>query len=134
MCAHGMRRQDGAANACPNARVRLCEPSRHLRFLPSNHFPATSMIDQPRRERMFNVPAAILVLLIVLGLIQAVLMFVLTAEQTTEFLLLFAFIPARYDASMISDIAWPGGWRAGIWTFVTFGIIMHDQTHLHSYF
>jgi len=88
------------------------------------------MIDQPRRERMFNVPAAILVLLIVLGLIQAVLMFVLTAEQTTEFLLLFAFIPARYDASMLSDIAWPGGWPADIWTFVTYALIHADLSHL----
>src|SRR5947199_10541896 len=81
------------------------------------------MIDQPRRERMFNVPAAIIGLLIVLGVIQAVLMFALTAEQTTEFLLLFAFIPARYDASMLSDIAWPGGWAANIWTFVPYALI-----------
>ena len=88
------------------------------------------MIDQPRRERMFNVPAAIIGLLIVLGLIQAVLMFALTAEQTTEFLLLFAFIPARYDASMLSDIAWPGGWAANIWTFVTYALIHADLSHL----
>src|SRR5207302_5691401 len=88
------------------------------------------MIDQPRRERMFNVPAAIIGLLIVLGLVQAVLMFALTAEQTTEFLLLFAFIPARYDASMLSDIAWPGGWAANIWTFVTYALIHADLSHL----
>ena len=88
------------------------------------------MIDQPRRERMFNVPEAIIGLLIVLGLIQAVLMFALTAEQTTEFLLLFAFIPARYDASMLSDIAWPGGWAANIWTFVTYALIHADLSHL----
>ncbi len=88
------------------------------------------MIDQSRRERMFNVPAAIIGLLIVLGLIQAVLMFALTAEQTTEFLLLFAFIPARYDASMLSDIAWPGGWAANIWTFVTYALVHADLSHL----
>src|SRR5499433_3826757 len=88
------------------------------------------MIDQPRRERMFNVPAAILVLLIVLGLIQAVLMFVLTAEQTTEFLLLFAFIPARYDFSVLSDVAWPGGWAADIWAFVTYALIHANLSHL----
>ncbi len=88
------------------------------------------MVDQPRRERMFNVPATIVVLLIVLGLIQAVLMFVLTAEQTTEFLLLFAFIHARYDASVLSDVAWPGGWAADIWTFVTYALIHADLSHL----
>ena len=88
------------------------------------------MFDQPRRERMLNVPAAIVVLLAVLGLVQLLLMFVLTAEQTTEFLLLFAFIPARYDFSVLSDVAWPGGWAADIWTFVTYALIHANLTHL----
>jgi membrane associated rhomboid family serine protease len=88
------------------------------------------MFDQPRRERMLNVPAAIVVLLAVLGLVQLLLMFVLTAEQTTEFLLLFAFIPARYDFSVLSDVAWPGGWAADIWTFVTYALIHDNLTHL----
>jgi membrane associated rhomboid family serine protease len=88
------------------------------------------MFDQPRRERMLNVPAAIVVLLAVLGLVQLLLMFVLTAEQTTEFLLLFAFIPARYDFSVLSDVAWPGGWPADIWTFVTYALIHANLTHL----
>jgi len=88
------------------------------------------MSDQPRRERMFNVPAAVVVLLAVLVLIQLLLTFVLTAEQTTEFLLLFAFIPARYDASVLTDVAWPGGWAADIWTFVTYALIHADLSHL----
>jgi membrane associated rhomboid family serine protease len=88
------------------------------------------MFDQPRRERMLNVPAAIVVLLAVLGLVQLLLMFALTAEQTTEFLLLFAFIPARYDFSVLSDVAWPGGWAADIWAFVTYALIHADLSHL----
>jgi membrane associated rhomboid family serine protease len=88
------------------------------------------MFDQPRRERMLNVPAAIVVLLAVLGLVQLLLMFGLTAEQTTEFLLLFAFIPARYDFSVLSDVAWPGGWAADIWTFVTYALIHANLSHL----
>ena len=88
------------------------------------------MFDQPRRERMLNVPAAIVVLLAVLGLVQLLLMFVLTAEQMTEFLLLFAFIPARYDFSVLSDVAWPGGWAADIWAFVTYALIHADLSHL----
>jgi membrane associated rhomboid family serine protease len=88
------------------------------------------MFDQPRRERMLNVPAAIVVLLAVLGLVQLLLMFWLTAEQTTEFLLLFAFIPARYDFSVLSDVAWPGGWAADIWTFVTYALIHANLSHL----
>jgi membrane associated rhomboid family serine protease len=88
------------------------------------------MFDQPRRERMLNVPAAVVVLLAVLALVQLVLMFALTPEQTTEFLLLFAFIPARYDASVLPDLAWPGGWAADVWTFVTYALIHADLSHL----
>jgi membrane associated rhomboid family serine protease len=88
------------------------------------------MFDQPRRERMLNVPAAVVVLLAVLALVQLVLMFALTPEQTTEFLLLFAFIPARYDASVLPDLVWPGGWAADVWTFVTYALIHADLSHL----
>ena len=43
------------------------------------------MFDQPRRERMLNVPAAIVALLVVLGVVQAVLMFVLTRSRRPSF-------------------------------------------------
>src|SRR5204862_1676005 len=43
---------------------------------------------------------------------------------------LFAFIPARYDASVLPDVAWPGGWAADIWTFVTYALIHADLSHL----
>lgn len=88
------------------------------------------MLDEPRRERMLNVPAIVVALLVVLGLVHALLSVVLTPEQTTEFLLLFAFIPARYDASVLPDIVWPGGWAADIWTFVTYAFIHADLSHL----
>src|SRR2546421_2925703 len=94
-----------------------------------SHRPGT-MFDQPCRERMLNVPAIVVALLVVLGVIQAVLQLVLTPEQTTEFLLLFAFIPARYDFSVLSDVAWPGGWAADIWTFVPYALIHADLSHL----
>ena len=38
------------------------------------------MLDHPRRERMFNVPAAVLALLAVLVLVHAFVMLALTAE------------------------------------------------------
>jgi membrane associated rhomboid family serine protease len=50
-------------------------------------------------------------------------------EETTQFLLLFAFIPARYDPSMGGE-PWPGGLGAQIWTFVTYSVIHADLTHL----
>ena len=52
------------------------------------------MLDQPAREPILNVPAVVVVLLALLGLVHGVLAFLLTTEQATEFLLLFAFIPA----------------------------------------
>jgi membrane associated rhomboid family serine protease len=91
---------------------------------------SATMLDEPRRERMLNVPVIVVALLVVLGLVHAVLSLVLTPEQTTEFLLLFAFIPARYDASVLPDIVWPGGWAADIWTFVTYAFIHADLSHL----
>jgi len=89
-----------------------------------------TMLDRPRRERMLNVPAVVVALLAVLALVHALLALALSAEQTTEFLLLFAFIPARYDASVLPDVVWPGGWAADVWTFVTYALIHGDISHL----
>jgi len=86
--------------------------------------------EPPRRERIFNVPLVVLVLIALLGLIHAYVVLALTAEQTDAFLLMFAFIPARYDPTVMSDIVWPGGWAADIWTFVTYAFIHGDVSHL----
>jgi len=88
------------------------------------------MLEHPRREKMFNVPPVVLVLTAVLVAVQALFSVGLTAEQQDEFLALFAFIPARYDASVTPDIVWPGGWAAGVWTFVTYALIHGDLIHL----
>ena len=46
----------------------------------------------------------------------------LTEQQDIEFLLTFAFIPARYDTSIVLGGALPGGFGAQIWTFVTYAL------------
>ena len=46
-----------------------------------------------------------------------------------EFLLTFAFIPARYDTSMVLGGVLPGGFGAELWTFVTYALIHADWTH-----
>jgi membrane associated rhomboid family serine protease len=89
-----------------------------------------NMLEQPRRERMLNVPAIVVLLVAALGLVHAVLVLLLTDQQITEILLLFAFIPARYDASVLPDIEWPGGWAADAWTFVSYAFIHGDISHL----
>jgi membrane associated rhomboid family serine protease len=87
------------------------------------------MLDQPRRERMLNVPAVVVGLLAVLALVHAVSA-LLTTDQYETFLLLFSFIPARYDASVTADVAWPGGVGADIWTFVSYAFLHANLTHL----
>ena len=88
------------------------------------------MLESSSREPMLNVPAVVVVLLGVLGLVHAVLMLALTAEQTTEAVLLFAFIPARYDPGVLPEVVWPGGLAADAWTFVTYALIHGDISHL----
>jgi membrane associated rhomboid family serine protease len=96
------------------------------------HFSGDSglMVEQSRDQRILNVPPVVAVLIVLLGLVHALLFLLLTPEQTTEFLLLFAFIPARYDTSLTTDIVWPGGLGADIWTFVTYALIHGGLTHL----
>src|SRR5690606_34700862 len=81
------------------------------------------------REPLFNVPPIIVVVVALLALIQAVRTLVFTEQQDVEFLLTFAFIPARYDSSMVLGGALPGGLAAEIWTFVTYSLIHADWTH-----
>ena len=83
----------------------------------------------PQREPMLNVPAVLVGTLAVLVLIHAV-RWLLSNTAEVEFLLLFAFIPARYDASIVTNAVWPGGLGADIWTFVTYALIHADLMHL----
>ena len=38
----------------------------------------------------------------------------------------FAFVPARYDSSALTDGLLPGGWGAEIWTFFTYALLHAD--------
>jgi membrane associated rhomboid family serine protease len=117
---------EGRAQALPFSlracRVRargLCHPDRHDR------------VDCLRTsEPIFNVPTVVTATIAVLALIHALRAFVLTQEQDIELLLLFSFIPARYDASLLAQGAVPGGLAAEIWTFVTYALIHGDWMHL----
>ena len=86
-------------------------------------------MNQPR-EPIFNIPSSVVATVAMLGLVHAIRELVLTPAQAQRFLLLFAFIPARYDASMLPGGVLPGGWGAEIWTFVTYALIHADLTHL----
>jgi membrane associated rhomboid family serine protease len=85
---------------------------------------------EPRRERMLNVPAVVVAFLAALALVHAVISLALTPDALTEFVLWFAFIPARYDAHVTPDVVFPGGIAADIWTFITYAFIHGDLSHL----
>lgn len=82
-----------------------------------------------KREPLFNIPPVIVAVLAVLAFIHAFRTLVLTNDQDTEFLLAFAFIPARYDTSVVLGGALPGGTAAEIWSFVTYSLIHADWIH-----
>jgi membrane associated rhomboid family serine protease len=56
--------------------------------------------------------------------------YVLSEDEDIEFLITFAFIPARYAAGTAFSGELPGGWGADIWTFVTYAFIHGNATHL----
>ena len=82
------------------------------------------------REPIFNVPLVVMATIGVLVLIHALRMFVLTDEQDVNFLLTFAFIPARFGGDGGFTGAFPGGFAADLWTFFTYAFIHADLMHL----
>jgi membrane associated rhomboid family serine protease len=79
---------------------------------------------------MFNVPPVVTVTLLVIVLVHAVRTLLLSARANVEFLLLFAFIPGRYDSTLLAADSVPGGRAADVWTFVTYAFIHGDIVHL----
>jgi membrane associated rhomboid family serine protease len=82
------------------------------------------------REPILNIPRVIVGLLAVMALIHLVREFLLTEDQDLEVLLRFAFIPARYDSTMMLGGQLPGGIGAEIWTFVTYAFLHANWMHL----
>lgn len=86
--------------------------------------------EHPPRERIFNVPVVVLSLLAAMGLVHALMTLVLSADQASDFLVLFAFIPARYNLRLLSELWWVSGWGAAVWTFLTYAFIHGNLMHI----
>jgi membrane associated rhomboid family serine protease len=82
------------------------------------------------RERPFNVPAIILVVGGIIGLIHAVFVLLLTQRESTAALFVLAFIPARYNLTVLANVPWIVGWGPAVWTFVTYALLHADLNHL----
>ena len=83
-----------------------------------------------KREPLFNIPTVIVALLAVMAFIHVVRTLALTEDQDVWVLLNFAFIPVRYDSSVVLGGLLPGGIGADIWTFVTYSLLHGSWTHL----
>ncbi len=81
-------------------------------------------------EPIFNVPAAVTAVLAVLALIHGVREWVLSPEDDNTLVWLFAFVPARYESSIIGIGAYPGGVAADVWTFVSYALLHGSWMHL----
>jgi membrane associated rhomboid family serine protease len=83
-----------------------------------------------RREPILNVPPVVVMLLAVLGAVHAARAWLLSDEFDRVLVWSMAFVPARYDASALTDGLVPGGPGAEIWSFFTYALLHADITHL----
>jgi membrane associated rhomboid family serine protease len=82
-----------------------------------------------RYEPIFNVPPVVVATVAVLVLVHAVRMLALTGDQDDQFILTFAFIPARYGTDAFGA-SLPGGFGAELWSFFTYAFIHADIMHI----
>jgi len=83
-----------------------------------------------RYEPIFNVPPVVIATVAVLLLVHALRTLVLTDQQDAQFLLTFAFIPARYATTALPGGLYPGGFGAELWTFFSYAFIHADLLHI----
>lgn len=76
---------------------------------------------------MPGVVVSIVVLLIAIHVVRA---WVLDPERDIDILVLFAFMPARYDPLIAASFQLPGGYASDVWTFLTYGFLHGDFAHL----
>jgi membrane associated rhomboid family serine protease len=83
-----------------------------------------------RSEPIFNVPAVVIAVIAACVFVHLARVYMLGEDEDLEFLVTFAFIPARYSSPTVFSGELPGGWGADIWTFVTYAFIHGNATHL----
>jgi membrane associated rhomboid family serine protease len=83
-----------------------------------------------RSEPIFNVPAVVIAVIAACVFVHVARVYMLSDDQDLEFLVTFAFIPARYSSAFALTGELPGGWGADVWTFVTYAFIHGNAAHL----
>jgi membrane associated rhomboid family serine protease len=83
-----------------------------------------------KREPLLNVPRVIVALIGIFVTVEVIRDYVLSDFDRNYSDAMFAFFPSRYDESLFSGGALPGGFGAEIWTFVSYAFIHGGWTHL----
>jgi membrane associated rhomboid family serine protease len=78
---------------------------------------------------MFNIPVAVLLTAAALVIVHF-FMALLSEPKWDEALLVFGFIPARYDSLLLATEPWWIGWGPAFWTFITYAFIHGSFLHL----
>jgi len=84
---------------------------------------------EQRREPILNVPAVVVAVLLVLGLLHAVRDYILSDAADNLLVWTLAFVPARYSTTPLTEGLYPGGAGAEVWTFVSYALLHADWTH-----
>lgn len=79
------------------------------------------------REPMFNIPAVVIAVIALLWVIHALRAWVLSEEDASQVVILFALLPDRYGSG---GSALPGGLGAAVWSFVSYALLHHNLQHL----
>ncbi len=79
------------------------------------------------REPMLNLPGALTAYIVLIAVIH--LRVLLPEEWDAAIINLFAFVPKRYDQTLL-DGPFPGGTPAKIWTFVSYSLLHANLTHI----
>ena len=81
-------------------------------------------------EPIFNVPGIVLATVAVLVGVHLFRIYVLSPAADMNFVLTFAFIPARYSTDPAVTSQFPGGFGAELWTFFTYAFLHADSLHI----
>jgi membrane associated rhomboid family serine protease len=91
--------------------------------------PETQLDDPPEgpREPILTLPGALTVYVALIAVIHLRVLLPWELENWT--IDVFAFIPKRYDSTLL-DINFPGGTGAKVWTFVTYSLLHANLAHI----
>jgi len=85
---------------------------------------------RPQRQPAFNLPAVIVILVLVLVGIQFIREYILDDSGDANLIFTFAFIPARVTEPVIVGGVLPGGAAATLWSFLTYAFLHADWSHV----